>query len=182
MEKALGYSPMTMGLATMVIMLFVIPSVLLVSRWSQYLLKKNLPYYVAMVLVPVGFALLGGIIYALMLEHRLAIPIKTLLLGLGFVLLNIPQSYGIIVCGNLSPDRQRGSVIAIHVALVTLAGVAAPVLAGWMVTLAQAHLGLGYERCLAVVGGMNLLASILCIALVRPERTRAAILARHMVA
>ena len=175
MQKALGYSASRMGVIVMLIMLCVIPAMLLVSRLSQRWLKQGVPYHVAMVFLPVLCCLMGGAVYVAMFAHALPVIVKTVLLGLGFVLLNVPQSYGIIVCGAISTERQRASVIAIHVALTTFAGVVAPVLAGWMVSQAGDNLRLGYERTLAIVGILNLIVALICAGWVRPEQTRLAL-------
>ena len=143
MQKALGYSPMQVGVVVMMIMLFVIPTVLAISGLSQRWLQKGVRHSTAMVWLPVSCCALGGLCYLVMDVHSLPVTLKTLLLGIGFVLLNVQQSYGIAVCGGISTARQRGSVIAIHVALTTTAGVVAPLLAGYLVQLAGDDLGVG---------------------------------------
>ena len=175
LQKSLGYSASHMGLITMLIMACVIPVMILVSRLSQRLLKKGVPYFMAVVVPPLICTVIGSVANIFMLNGEMPAIAKVLILGLGFVMLNVPQSFGIIVCGEISTERQRGSVISIHVALTTLAGVVAPILAGWMITQANEQLGLGYERTLAVVGAMNLVAALICLWIVRPTKTREAL-------
>lgn len=172
LQKSLGFSASHMGLITMGIMACVIPVMILVSRFSQRLLKKGVPYFMAVVVPPLVCTVVGSLANIFMLDGSMSAGLKVAVLGLGFVMLNVPQSFGIIVCGEISTERQRGSVISIHVALTTLAGVVAPILAGWMITQANEQLGLGYERTLAVVGAMNLIAALICLWMVRPEKTR----------
>lgn len=177
LQKALGYSPTQVGIVVMITMAFVIPTVLVVSSLSQRWLKHGCLYATAMVWLPVSCCLLGGACYLAMDLHHLPVLVKTVLVGTGFVLLNVQQSYGITVVGGISTPRQRGSLIAIHVALTTIAGVIAPVLAGYLVKLANNSIGQGFECCLALIGLFTLVVGIGCLRWVRPDRTRDALTA-----
>ncbi|WP_430461450.1 MFS transporter [Thalassolituus sp. LLYu03] len=171
MQKGLALTPAHSGLVVMVIMLLVIPVVLLVSRTSQQWLQRKVRHHVAMVFLPVGCCALGGVAYLLMMFHDLPLIAKVLLLGVGFVLLNVQQSYGIIVCGSISTPRQRGSLIGIHVAIATSAGIVAPMLAGWLVDANGGDIARGYETCSSLVGLWTLLTAVACLVFVRPQAT-----------
>ncbi|GAB7126959.1 MFS transporter [Silvimonas sp. JCM 19000] len=173
MQKGLGYSAQQTGVRVMLIMLLVIGWMLAVSWWSQRLLKRGASQRLTLVGLPVGCCVIGGVALALLGLH---LPLgalgKLVLAGVGMVMLNVQQSFGITVCGEFSPPAQRGAVLAVHLALTTCAGMVAPVLAGYLVHAAHDDIAYGFENTLAVVGMATVIVALACLRWVDPAATR----------
>ncbi len=172
LEKGLGLSPLQAGFTVMVVMGLVIPTVLGVSALSQRWVRQGRSSRLALVGLPVACCVVGGSALCLLGLHSLPLAAKLLLSGLGFILFNVQQNFGLVICGEICPPSQRAAVLATHVALTTSAGLLAPMLAGQMVQAAGNVIGIGYENCLQLVGALVLLASLAALLAVDPERSR----------
>ncbi len=172
LQKGLGLSTMQSGVAVMCVMSLVIIFVLAISALSQRWIRQGASARVALVWLPVGCCTVGGLALCAMELHTLPLTAKLILSGLGFILLNVQQNFGVVVCGDICPPGQRGAVLAIHIALTTSAGFVAPLLAGLLVERADNVIGIGYENCLLVIGLLTLAVAAACWRWVDPEQTR----------
>jgi MFS family permease len=173
MQKGLGFTAQQVGPLVMAIMLGVILALLGVSALSQRWLRRGASTRNALVRLPVGCCLLGGVALLAIALPGLAPGVRLALAGLAMVLTNIQQSFGVTVCGDLCRPAQRGAVLAIHLAFSTSAGIVAPLLAGTLVTAAGGDIAVGFERTLVLIGALTVLLCVACLAWVDPAATRA---------
>ncbi|GAB92484.1 MFS transporter [Gordonia rhizosphera] len=105
-------------------------------------------------------------------------PTKLILLAMAFGIGSCVFSASQSVIGDLVPSRQRGAVLGIYVAVYSLTGVFAPMIAGALVESADV-VESGYDRIFLLSAALSLTAGLLCAVLVNPERDRATLNIRH---
>lgn len=172
MQKGLGYGAQQAGVLVMFTMLGAIGAMLGVSTLSQRWLRAGATTRRALVALPVACSALGGVALLVLAVPGLAPPARLACAALGMVLLNVQQSFGITVCGEICSPAQRGAVLAIHVACTTTAGIVAPMLAGALVTAAHGDIATGYERTLVLIGAATVLLALACLRWARPQASR----------
>ena len=91
---------------------------------------------------------------------------------LGSILLNLLSAFGFSIVAHIAPARQRGSMLAIHIALLTTAGMLAPLLVGQAIGWQGGDLVTGFELAIGLFGIALLVFTVLGLALIDPERSR----------
>lgn len=177
LQRGLGLAPIQSGYVVMAATLGVIVLNLAASALSQRALKRGTSVRRAMVMPPMLACMLGG---AAMTGLGFAASGRAgnlALLVVGSVLVNLLPAFANSMVAFFAPGRQRASLLAIHIALVTSAGVVAPTLVGRAVQRAGGLIAPGFESVIGGFGVALLVAGLLGWALVDPERTRAQLVA-----
>ncbi|SEK56182.1 Predicted arabinose efflux permease, MFS family [Roseateles sp. YR242] len=172
LQRGLGMTPVQSGLLVMVATVGVIVGNLVVSGLSQRALRRGASVRAAMVAPPMLACGAAGVALALMgFSH--AVPAVTLTLFLtGSVLVNLLPAFANSIVATLAPTRQRGSMLAIHIGLMTSAGMLAPHVVGHAVTAMGGDIARGFELSVGVFGVALVIAGLLGGWLIDPERSR----------
>ncbi|MCU9946181.1 MFS transporter [Pseudomonas sp. PDM13] len=178
LQKGLGLAPMQSGYVVMAATLGVIVLNLLVSGLSQRALKRGASVRLAMVAPPTLACLVAGVAMAVMgfFEQGLAGTLGLYLLG--GILVNLLPAFANSIVAFIAPARQRGSMLAIHIGLMTSAGMLAPHLVGQAVAWRGGDILQGFELTVGLFGLALIASALVGVALIDPERSRRQI-ARH---
>ena len=130
LQRGLGMTPMQSGYLVLTTTLGVIFINLLVSSLAQRAMKRGASLRKAMVVPPLLACLVAAVTYILMGFTSTSLTVTLGFFLLGSILLNLLSAFGFSIVAHIAPARQRGSMLAIHIALLTTAGMLAPVLVG----------------------------------------------------
>ncbi|MFF3490426.1 MFS transporter [Streptomyces sp. NPDC002795] len=168
LETVLGYSPATTG--TLVVLPWIATAVFNLAQgvFTQWLMRRGVSSRMARgVLGGVGILVAG----VAMLLFPVApggwpqLALLTVAFGLGGILFAI----GVTVTSEITPTRQRGSVLSITVGIVTTAGLLAPYVTGLIIEAAPDPAA-GYGLAFTTAGALMLAGGLLAVIFVRPER------------
>ncbi|WP_330114779.1 MFS transporter [Pseudomonas sp. JS3066] len=178
LQKGLHMSPMQSGYVVMAATVGVIVLNLVVSGLSQRALKRGASVRVAMALPPVVACLIGGVALSLMgfFEQGLLATLGLYLLG--GIVVNLLPAFANSIVAYIAPARQRGSMLAIHIGLMTSAGMLAPHVVGQAIGWEGGDLVLGFELAVGLFGTALLAGGLLGLFLIDPERSRQKLAAR----
>lgn len=177
LQRGLGMTPMQSGYLVLATTLGVIFINLLVSSLAQRAMKRGASIRKAMVVPPLLACLVAAVTYILMGFTNTSLTVTLGFFLLGSILLNLLSAFGFSIVAHIAPARQRGSMLAIHIALLTTAGMLAPVLVGQAIGWHNGDLVRGFELAIGLFGIALLVFSLLGLALIDPERSRRALTA-----
>ena len=177
LQRGLGMTPMQSGYLVLATTLGVIFINLLVSSLAQRAMKRGASIRKAMVVPPLLACLVAAVTYILMGFTNTSLTVTLGFFLLGSILLNLLSAFGFSIVAHIAPARQRGSMLAIHIALLTTAGMLAPVLVGQAIGWQNGDLVSGFELAIGLFGIALLVFSLLGLALIDPERSRRALTA-----
>lgn len=172
LQKGLGMSPMQSGYVVMAATVGVIILNLAVSGLSQRALKRGASVRLAMALPPALACLVGGVAMALMgfVEQGLYATLALYLIG--GIVVNLVPAFANSAVAYIAPAKQRGSMLAIHIGLMTSAGMIAPHLVGQAIGWEGGDLVRGFELAVGLFGLVLIGGGLLALRLVDPERSR----------
>ncbi|MBV4522022.1 MFS transporter [Pseudomonas sp. SWRI74] len=174
MQKGHGLTPLqngylALGATTFVLLVNVAASVL--ARWAG---RRGASLQTTMIRVPMIAALLAGGAYLLLaLEHgdrTLTIAIYCV----GCALVNVVPTFTNAVVGHIAPPQKRGAMLAIHIGLVTSAGILAPWIVGQLIAAQGGDIARGFETAIAAFGVAIMIAACLALRFVRLDPKAAA--------
>lgn len=165
-------TPMQSGYLVLATTLGVIFMNLLVSSLAQQAMKRGASIRKAMVIPPLVACLIAAVAYIIMGFSSTSLTVTLGLFLLGSILLNLLSAFGFSIVAHIAPARQRGSMLAIHIALLTTAGMLAPLLVGQAIGWQGGDLVTGFELAIGLFGIALLVFTVLGLVLIDPERTR----------
>ena len=177
LQKGLGLAPMQSGYVVMAATFGVIVLNLVVSAMSQRALKRGASVRMAMVAPPMLACAIGG---AAMVALGFFEQGLTATLGLylvGGCLVNLLPAFANSIVAFIAPPHQRGSMLAIHIGLMTSAGMLAPHLVGQAVAWKGGDITQGFELVVGLFGLFLLVSAALGMRCIDPERSQADIAA-----
>ncbi|MBB2493860.1 MFS transporter [Aquipseudomonas ullengensis] len=172
MQKGLGLTAMQTGYLMFAATLSIIVLNLLMSALSQRILQRGVSLQRSLVLPPMLCCIVGAAAFCAMGTLFDSLPAKLVLYSVGGVLLNAVFAFGMTITAHISPTRQRGAMLAIHVGSLTASGMLAPWLVGQLITLLDNDIARGFEASINGFGGVILLCAVLGLYLITPETTR----------
>lgn len=135
---------------------------------TQWMMHRGLSSRVSRGVLGGAVVLLAGI--AMLLIPAVSDPgLKIALIALAFGLHGVTFAIGQTVNGEISPPAQRGAVLSLSVALVTVAGLAAPYVTGRIVQ-ASGNAATGYATAFTIPGVIMVVGGLASLFFVRPER------------
>ncbi|UUY09797.1 MFS transporter [Pseudomonas sp. J452] len=172
LQKGLGMSPMQSGYVVMAATLGVIILNLLVSSLSQRALKRGASVRLAMAVPIAAACLIGGVAMSLLgfVEQGVGMTIALYLLGGAIV--NLVPAFANSAVAYIAPAKQRGSMLAIHIGLMTSAGMLAPHVVGQAIGWQGGDLVRGFELAVGLFGLVLIGGGLLALRLIDPERSR----------
>lgn len=172
LQKGQGMTPIQSGYVVMLATVGVILLNLIVSILSQYALKRGVSVRRAMVGPPMVACLLGGTAMGIMGYFDQGLNQTLALYLFGCILVNLLPAFANSIIAFMAPDRQRGSMLAIHIGLMTSAGMLAPYLVGRNIEWANGDILQGFESAVGLIGLALVATGLLGLFLIDPERSR----------
>ena len=168
LQKAHGYAPMGAAQIIMAISLSAIFFLLTEATATNYLMKRGVGTRVARGVMAAGSNVVAGV-FIMLVNVTTPGTLQVVFLCAGFGLGLVTFTTGAVMLSEFVPVLQRGAVLGLYVAIVTSAGIFAPVIFGWIVA-AQGSPAAGYEAALLVTGIVVIIGGILGLALIDPPR------------
>ncbi len=172
LQKGLDLTPMESGYLVLAATLGVIIMNLLVSSLAQRAMKRGASIRAAMVMPPLVACLIAAIAYIIL---GFTVTSLSMTLGLfltGTILLNLLSAFGYTIVGHIAPAGQRASMLAIHIALLTSAGMLSPLVVSQAIGWQSGELIAGFEMAVGLFGIALLAFTALGFVLINPEQTR----------
>jgi len=179
LQLGLGYEAKTAGQMFGLFVLMTTPLSLGLAWISQHLLSRGVSsrlgrgLFVSITLVMAG-AMLAALAYP-----GLGATEKIILLTLGSGMTLVMYSIGPAMLGEVTPDSQRGGILALSNGFASLAGLAAPILTGMLIEQAGGSTARGFEQACLVCGVVLLGCGALCAICLDPERSKRRLDAAH---
>lgn len=172
LQKGLQMTPMQSGYVVMAATVGVIFLNLAVSSLSQRALKHGASVRMAMAVPPAVACLIGGVALSLMGFVEQGLYSTMALYLVGGVVVNLVPAFANSIVAYIAPPRQRGSMLAIHIGLLTSAGMLAPHMVGQAIGWKGGDLVKGFELSIGLFGIALLVGGLLALRLVNPEHSR----------
>lgn len=172
LEKGLGMASMNAGRMFVVFVLVTTPLSLIMAWWSQRLLRRGLPSRMARGVFVSVCLILSGILAGSLVLPGLSVVERMACLTFSGGLALVMYSIGPAMLAEVVPSAQRGSMLAIGNACGSLAGLAAPVVTGFLVQNAQGINGEGYAHGFSVCGAILIVAGLIGLLSMNPQRSR----------
>lgn len=174
LQLGLGYSPQRTGWLVSVILGSQIVVQFAISFMSQRLLAAGWPSRVGRGLVNGGAVLAASV--ALAVAGVVDQPVmKVLLLAAGFTLPQMSFVLGPAILGEIAPTAQRGTALLVTYSVITVAGLASPIVTGWVVDAAGGSVT-GYVHAFWLTAAILATGGIWGLIGLDPERSRARLL------
>lgn len=178
LQKGLQMTPMQSGYVVMAATVGVIILNLVVSGLSQRALKRGASVRLAMVLPPALACLIGGVAMSLMGFFEQGMSMTIVLYLIGGIVVNLVPAFANSIVAYIAPAKQRGSMLAIHIGLMTSAGMLAPHIVGQAIGWEGGDLVKGFELAVGLFGLVLLAGGVLALRLIDPQRSRDELAAR----
>lgn len=173
LEKGLGMASLSAGKMFGAFVLVTTPLSLIMAWWSQRLLRRGLPSRVARGMFVSLCLILSGLLAAALVLPGLSVVERMACLTFSGGLALVMYSIGPAMLAEVVPSGQRGSMLAIGNACGSLAGLAAPVVTGFLVQGATGINGEGYAHGFLVCGAILVIAGLSGLYMMNPQRSRA---------
>lgn len=171
LQKGLGYDGATSGKLFALVVVIGAPVNLFLSWWSQRSLNRGSSSRKGRALVCSAALTLSGILFITLYFVPLPNMGKVLLLAVASGLTPVIYSLGAAMMGSVSPDSQRGAMLAIENSFASLAGVFAPVVMGYLIQSSNAAPAVGYEQGFAISGVLLIVGGLVGLFWVNPEKS-----------
>ncbi|WP_232071930.1 MFS transporter [Paraburkholderia pallida] len=171
LQLGMGYEAHAAGRMFALFVAITAPLSLGLAALSQRLLARGVPSRLGRgAFVAATLAVAGMLISALALPG-LAPLAKFVLLTLGSGMTLVTYSVGPAMLGEVTPDSQRGGILALSNGFSSLAGLAAPVVTGMLIDQAGGSTAQGFETACSVCGFVLLGCGALCAFCLDPQRS-----------
>ncbi len=178
LQKGLGFDGASAGKLFALVVVIGAPVNLLLSWWSQRMLGRGESSRKSRALMCSAALTLSGALFISLLFLPLSNMQKVFLLAVASGLTPIMYSLGAAMMSSVSPDGQRGAMLAIENSIASLAGVLAPVVMGRLIENSTASLSAGYEQGFALSGGLLIFGGLVGFLFVNPEKSMQRLLHR----
>ncbi len=177
LQAGLGFSSASSGRLFALFVAITTPMGLGLAWYSQHLLGKGVSSRKARgVFIAITLMVAGVLRFSVYLPAFAPLA-KVLMLTLSSGLTLAMYSVGPAMLSEVTPDGQRGAVLALSNAIGSLAGLAAPVLTGVLIQHARGAgaTALGFEQSCVLCGFVLIGCGVLCARWLDPQRSRAAL-------
>lgn len=175
--KGLGFAQGSVGLLTALTSGLGVIIVITLGWYSQRLMARGTSSRLARGCLGGACVAIGGVALA-------CLPLIdniTLKVAVGIVGMSLPSIIYVIthaVVGEITPDSQRGAMLAIGNAIGTMAGLLAPYIMGSLIETARTPLD-GFHRGFVVCGLVMLAGGVIGMVFIRPEHAKTRLGAFH---
>ncbi|WP_176040373.1 MFS transporter [Burkholderia stabilis] len=172
LQLGLGFQPHAAGRLFALFVAVTSPLSLGLAWLSQALLARGVPSrYGRGVFVAVTLAI-AGLLLAALAVPGLPRAMKLAMLTVGSGMTLTMYSIGPAMLAEVTPDVQRGGVLAISNAFASLAGLGAPIVTGLLIEASGASTARGFEQACLVCGAVLVLCGVLGAWWLDPQRSQ----------
>jgi MFS family permease len=168
-ERGLGYDDIASGRLYAAVVALTIPLGIALAWGSERLLQKGVPSRTARGRYLSGLLVVSGALFAALYVSPHVDGFRIGLIALALGCTPIVYSLGPAVLAEVVPAERRGAVLAIINSLASLAGIAAPVVAGALIQ--ELPGASGYEAGFALSGALMVGGGLLGFWMIDPERS-----------
>ena len=179
LEIGLGIDPLNTGRIFVLFVVVTTPLSLFMAWLSQRLLRSGYSSRVARGAFVSLCLIASGLLSASVILPELSVATRIACLTLSGGLALVMYSLGPAMLAEFTPSSQRGGILAIGNAVASLAGLSAPVITGLLVQGAGAGHPLGYAQGFLVCGGVLVVAGLIGLVSMNPQRSRKRLLAQE---
>ncbi|SPB15800.1 MFS transporter [Caballeronia novacaledonica] len=172
LNQGLGFAPRVAGQAFAAVLLASAPVSLVLSAWSQRLMKRGVPSRVARGAFVCGCLAVGGALLVATAAFDLGPIAKVVLIALAISTTPIIYSLGPAMVAQITPPAQRGAALAIEYSVAWIAGIVAPPVVGWLIRAAHDNVSIGFEQALLLTGALLVVLAVAGFLVLNPERSR----------
>jgi MFS family permease len=181
LSQGLGYAPRRAGQVFAAVLVASAPVSLVLSAWSQRMMKRGVPSRIARGAFVCGCLAVGGVLLVATAVCNAGPAVKVVLIALAVSTTPIIYSLGPAMVAQIAPPAQRGAALAIEYSVAWLAGIVAPPAVGWMIRNAHGNVAVGFEQGLLLTGALLVVLAAGGLKVLNPERSMER-LARRFVA
>lgn len=172
MQKGYGLTPLENGYLAVVATSLILGVNIVVSLLARRAALRGASLQSTMVAIPMAASILAGLAYLVLVLHSGSRASSIAIYCMGGVLINILPTFSNAIVAHIAPPQKRGSMLAIHLGVSTSAGILAPWLVGQMVAHFNGNIVRGFETSLAGFGIAIVVAGVIGLRMVQPEKTR----------
>jgi MFS family permease len=173
LQLGMGYEAHAAGRMFALFVVITAPVSLGLAALSQRLLARGVPSRLGRgAFVAASLAVAGVLIAALALPGLPSLA-KFVLLTLGSGMTLVMYSIGPAILGEVTPDSQRGGILALSNGFSSLAGLAAPIVTGMLIDETGGSMARGFEEACFACGIVLLACGVLCAFFLDPQRSSA---------
>jgi MFS family permease len=172
-QRGLGYDGITAGRIYSCVILLTIPFGLALAWGSERLLENGVSSKLARGRYLSVLLLVAGTLFAAVYFGPSGNALHIALIAVALACTPIVYSVGPAILAEVVPAPQRGAMLAVNNSVASLAGIAAPVVAGALIRDIPGVAG--YETSFALCGGFMVLGGLLGLLLIDPERSKRAV-------
>jgi MFS family permease len=173
LQLGLGYEAHAAGRMFALFVAITAPVSLGLAAVSQRLLARGVPSRLGRgAFVAAALACAGTLIAAIALPGLTPLA-KFVMLTTGSGMTLLMYSVGPAMLGEVTPDAQRGGVLALSNGFSSLAGLAAPIVTGMLIDEAGGSTARGFEAACLACGVVLLVCGVLCAFCLDPQRSAA---------
>jgi len=169
LRVANGYSASSAANIVMAISLTAIFFLLTEAFATQRLMNRGVSSRIARGWMAAGSVTIGGV--CILITATMASGMaQNIMLCLGFGLGLVTFTTGAVLISEFVPVLQRGAVLGIYVAIITLSGIVSPTVFGAIIDLYGSDASGGYRAAFVVSGALILVCGIVGFCLINPPR------------
>jgi MFS family permease len=172
LQLGLGYTPRDTGWLVSVILGSGVAVQMSLSYVSHRLLSAGISSRLSRGALTGGAVMLAGVAMAAAPGIQ-STTLQVLMLAAGFTLPSLTFVIGPTIVGEVAPAQQRGTALLVTYSLMTVTGLLAPIVTGWVVQAAGATPLVGYSNALMLTGAILVLGGLWSVLGINPEATRA---------
>ncbi|WP_421684388.1 MFS transporter [Stutzerimonas urumqiensis] len=171
LETGLGIDSLNTGRLFGLFVLVTTPLSLFMAWWSQRLLRRGVPSRLSRGVFVSVCLIASGLLSMALILPGLSVPLRIACMTLSGGLALVMYSVGPAMLGEVTPNCQRGSILAIGNAVASLAGLSAPVVTGLLVQAADGIDPAGYAQGFVVCGAILVGAGLVGLFALDPQRS-----------
>ncbi|MFY0729660.1 MFS transporter [Pseudomonas sp. NFX15] len=172
LKNGMNLSTLQSGYFMLAVTVLAMITVLTVSSLAQRALKRGGSLFWTMIVPPLACCAIGGFLFSLIgISSNKHLVILSLMFT-GTALISVLPSFSMTITSHFTPVHQRASVLAIHNALQTSAGVLVPFLVGQLIAWNGNNVSAGFELTISGFGIATFTCAIAGFWLVNPESVR----------
>jgi MFS family permease len=172
LQLGMGYSPQMAGRMFALFVAITAPLSLGLAWLSQRLLARGVPSRLGRGGFLTVTLVVAGALLAAQAWPGLPPMLRFVLLTLGSGMTLVTYSIGPAMLGEVTPDSQRGGILALSNGFSSLAGLAAPIVTGLLIEGAGRSTAVGFEQASVASGVVLLGCGVLCAFCLDPQRSQ----------
>ncbi|MEJ8848364.1 MFS transporter [Variovorax rhizosphaerae] len=171
LQKGLGFDGLTAGRLFAMLTLVNMVCSLGLSWWSQRLMARGVTARKGRAVLSGVALIVGGLMIVAVVLVPMPVMVKVILLSAGGGITGVMFSLAPAMVGSVTPDAQRGAMLAILNSIASIAGVLSPVVTGSLIQSTSGDIASGYEHGFALSGVLLAVGGLIGLLWVHPQKS-----------